>query len=741
MKRLLALLGLTYLSVLAVVFYFGAETAFYIGIVSLLVLVISLAVRKVRRLKFVSVVSCVALVACCVNIAYTSFVYNPVVDTFADTDHNITATLVDEPKYVYDYYCYEFRATEDNILNKKFKFVVYQEEKLRMEPFDTITADFHFSQIASDTYRSQGYFLSGSLGYGKVDYSVTTSEKKPLYYYAIKLREFMRQALDNSLDNDASALCKALLVGDKYAIDEDTKDAFVRAGASHMIVVSGMHFSILAGVFLFIVRKKPRYRIPVLVIATVFIFLYMSVTGFTPSVVRSAVMLLVCIIGGFIRRDSYPLNSLSVAALVLTLPNPYIAGNVGLILSFATTYSIICLAPYIDMRLVRLLRIYKLYDTKPRAQLTDKQKKLFAFVRDFVIKTLRYFISLFSVCVSAYFSSFFLSLFFFGAFSTVAVITSFVLAVPVMLLLYCSIIICVLYYIPLVSLLVPVVSFVAQILSAIVYSCINYLSGFEFSYIYVVDNFVYLLAGFTLLLFVIGFISKKNKSVLICAMCSILIFCVAYLSNMTILNNNRYLHIYSVDSGKAVAYSSVDTQAVLELSSNKSDTLAVLHSLQNEFADIDFCSSVTNTKNSANSLKTLCSAFAIDDILLYDTDRTVSVSDTITPTGDFTVNFSDGSSATYYLVDDRYITYFESAGVTVLLLPDYVDVSLIPESMRSPHIIIMSKCPQDYQLLSCDTLCISADIDESKHLMKLCHDISNRVLLTADADIKLRLEV
>mgnify|MGYP006967222459 CR=1 FL=1 len=53
MKRLLSQIGLTYLSVLAVVFYLGKTFAFYLGFVALVLSLIFISVKKCRKTVFV----------------------------------------------------------------------------------------------------------------------------------------------------------------------------------------------------------------------------------------------------------------------------------------------------------------------------------------------------------------------------------------------------------------------------------------------------------------------------------------------------------------------------------------------------------------------------------------------------------------------------------------------------------------------------------------------------------------
>ena len=95
----------------------------------------------------------------------------------------------------------------------------------------------------------------------------------------------MRNALDSFLPADCAALCRAVLIGDKYALSPDTRDHFRYAGASYFIVVSGMHFAVVIMLLFRLMKRLNRWVRFALIMA--FIVLYAAVTGFQSSVLRA----------------------------------------------------------------------------------------------------------------------------------------------------------------------------------------------------------------------------------------------------------------------------------------------------------------------------------------------------------------------------------------------------------------------------------------------------------------------
>ena len=80
----------------------------------------------------------------------------------------------------------------------------------------------------------------------------------------------------------------------------------------------------------------------------VFVMIYMALTGFTSSVIRSGIMMIIYLIGKEFFYESDSLNSLGIAALFMCLPNPYASGDIGMILSFSATLGIIILYPVLS---------------------------------------------------------------------------------------------------------------------------------------------------------------------------------------------------------------------------------------------------------------------------------------------------------------------------------------------------------------------------------------------------------
>lgn len=736
MKRLIAQIGLTYLSVLSVVFYFGDTVAYIVGGTSLLLLTAFLIFEKYRKTIYLPVVAFVALLACVVNLTYTDFVYEKTVDKYEGFSGKVTATLIEEPNNLYGTYRYMFKTKAVGQVNDSIKITVAHDALLEIDPFDVVEMDIELFETSSNSALSKKCFLSASFGYDEPVYEIVSNEHWRFRYHAIKLRQGIRKTLKETLSTDTFSLCSALLIGDKYALSDEIRNDFTKAGVTHLIVVSGMHFSILASGFLLLAQKFWRKRHIFVVLCGLFVLLYMAVTGFSPSVLRSGVMILVCCLGLSIAREPFSENSLGLAAIIVTITNPYSVGDVGLILSFASTFSIIKLGPLLTAKFCNRIKFIKYQGSYSFVLKLSKWWN----------KALKGAISVFAMNISAFVVSLPLSIAFFGATSTVSILSSFVLYLPINALLLLTLSLALVYYIPVVTLITPILAFCIELLCALSLWMVRVFASLPFSYVTVNNGFVYMWLVMYAVLFVLMLMCEnKMRALKACALSLAMIFLAGYVTSGMLSMNTCKLNVLYAGDGTAVMYSDKDVTAVLELDCKSNFSYLTVDKIERITNKVDFCSSVSDTISSVHSLYSLTKAFAISDVLLYDTKRSVELDETveniIIPNKNFTVELSDNATVSYILTDDGYIIYLNTKGDTVLILPPFIDAKNIEPAYRKADYIVMNNSPLSCELLSCETLIISNFADMSDEIMKFTDVLYERVLLASDNDIEIILEV
>ena len=156
-----------------------------------------------------------------------------------------------------------------------------------------------------------------------------------------RLQKRLSASLRKGLSEDAGGVLAAMTVGDRNYLSSALRSAYRGAGLSHVLVVSGMHVSILCGdVFGSVFGRRRRERSyrsrRVKALFTAFLALLLAgVTGFTPSVCRAAVAVWVSALGVWVYGASDALTSLAAAGILMTARNSYAVCDIGFELSFA----------------------------------------------------------------------------------------------------------------------------------------------------------------------------------------------------------------------------------------------------------------------------------------------------------------------------------------------------------------------------------------------------------------------
>ena len=131
-------------------------------------------------------------------------------------------------------------------------------------------------------------------------------------------------------------VAKALLLGDRSAIDERTRLAYTATGAVHVLAVSGLHTGVVAFVLVWLLQRALRRRYLPLQFGLLLagLLAYVALTGYSPSVIRASIMFAIIFAGRLWRRDAQGLNNLGAAALVTLVYDPSLLFALGFQLSY-----------------------------------------------------------------------------------------------------------------------------------------------------------------------------------------------------------------------------------------------------------------------------------------------------------------------------------------------------------------------------------------------------------------------
>ncbi len=151
-----------------------------------------------------------------------------------------------------------------------------------------------------------------------------------------------REAILQQVSSDQQGLALALVLGQRDLLDNETSESLLVTGTAHLLSVSGLHLGILlvlARIVSGLMRLPLGGQWVFLVAVTVF---YVAITGGRPPVLRAAILLAMVVLSTAMARPNHPLNSLSLAAILLAWWMPAEVFGVGMQLSFLAVATLLC---------------------------------------------------------------------------------------------------------------------------------------------------------------------------------------------------------------------------------------------------------------------------------------------------------------------------------------------------------------------------------------------------------------
>ncbi len=157
-----------------------------------------------------------------------------------------------------------------------------------------------------------------------------------------RLRASLGERIDRLFPNNAP-LARALVLGDRSGLSEEDRQSYAQAGAAHLLAISGMHLSILAGIIALILGRF-LHRDIAFWITLALLCGYSVLTGFAPSMARALMMYALFGLGPIAGRRSDGITRLGAALLIHLLIRPAAMLDTGFVLSYGATAGIVLLA-------------------------------------------------------------------------------------------------------------------------------------------------------------------------------------------------------------------------------------------------------------------------------------------------------------------------------------------------------------------------------------------------------------
>lgn len=317
---------------------------------------LSLAVPRLRAVSGLAAVSVTVCVAMGLFLYKELAVYRPL-EAYAGQTLAVKAEITGEPTVYERSARYPATVVGGEIPEDTPLYIWVTDADFAPQPFDMVEARIKLFPLEEDRAqrlqdKAGGVLLSGSLQtYDGAD--IIRPEKTPPGAALLTVRQAAGQVVNRYLSGVPAAMVRAICLGDRDGLPESTLESFRSCGVSHLLVVSGLHLGMVAAAMRWLLRRLRLGRRLTAVLSMVGVLGFMLLTGFSPSVKRAGVMLLVLLAGDLFKREADGLNSLGLALLLMGLLNPFMVWDVGLQLSAGSTWGILYLYPRIEKCLLR----------------------------------------------------------------------------------------------------------------------------------------------------------------------------------------------------------------------------------------------------------------------------------------------------------------------------------------------------------------------------------------------------
>ncbi|MBQ3425328.1 MAG: DNA internalization-related competence protein ComEC/Rec2 [Clostridia bacterium] len=188
----------------------------------------------------------------------------------------------------------------------------------------------------------------------KVEDVAVTGTDRDLVSGIIQIRRSLSGRIER-LFGKSAGIMQALVLGNRSMLSDELRTAMSRSGVAHLISISGLHVTVLAGLLAFILSLFMPRRIAS-VAAAALLIPYGAMIGFTASFTRALVMFAVLSFAPIAGLPSDPVTRLCAALLGWLLVDPLSIADAGFVLSYSATAGILLLmSPLMDLLGVKAL--------------------------------------------------------------------------------------------------------------------------------------------------------------------------------------------------------------------------------------------------------------------------------------------------------------------------------------------------------------------------------------------------
>lgn len=181
---------------------------------------------------------------------------------------------------------------------------------------------------------------------------ITQAESHSILYHLDRLQNSVKDIFISNIGFNKSnilqttitqetALAYGIFTGRSNYIEPRVRTNFNRTGIAHIIAVSGLHMSIFSGIIFSFLNMLKIHKKLACVITIICCIFFMTFTGFSISVIRSGIMIILYYLAFLLSRKNDSVTALFFAVAIICLITPYNIINISFQLSFLATLGIV----------------------------------------------------------------------------------------------------------------------------------------------------------------------------------------------------------------------------------------------------------------------------------------------------------------------------------------------------------------------------------------------------------------
>lgn len=163
------------------------------------------------------------------------------------------------------------------------------------------------------------------------------------------MRRRFQAGMLSALPEPMASFGLGLLIGQRNTLPDSVTGQLKNVGLTHIVAVSGYNLTIIMGAVYLALKKRSKYQSTVF--SLLLIMLFLLFTGFSPSIVRAAIVSTLSILAVYYGHRFRPLVLILLAAVLTAGWYPvYIWSDIGWYLSFLAFFGVLILAPLLIKR-------------------------------------------------------------------------------------------------------------------------------------------------------------------------------------------------------------------------------------------------------------------------------------------------------------------------------------------------------------------------------------------------------